>query len=65
MRPTPTLRGEVLARYAKEWLLFLQDIFDFVREPTVALRASVLIDRGIPEVSSRAMRFCTLVALDS
>ena len=41
MRPTPTPRGEVLARYAKDWLLFLQDIFDFVREPTVALRASV------------------------
>jgi len=41
MRPTPTLRGEVLARYAKDWLLDLQDIFDFVREPTVALRASV------------------------
>jgi hypothetical protein len=41
MRPTPTLRGEVLARYAKDWLLDLQDIVDFVREPTVALRASV------------------------
>ena len=41
MRPTPTLRGEVLARYARDWLLDLQDIFDFVREPTVALRASV------------------------
>ena len=26
------LRGEVLARYAKEWLLDIQDIFDFVRE---------------------------------
>jgi hypothetical protein len=34
----PTLRGEVLARYAKDWLLDLKDIFDFVREPTVALR---------------------------
>ena len=41
MRPTPTLRGEVLTRYAKNWLLDLQDILDFVREPTVALRASV------------------------
>ena len=41
MRPTPTLQGEVLARYAKDWLLDLQYILDFVREPTVALRASV------------------------
>ena len=41
MRPTPTPRGEVLTRYAKDWLLDLQDILDFVREPTVALRASV------------------------
>ena len=41
MRPTPTLRGEVLARYARDGLLDLQDIFDFVRELIVALRASV------------------------
>ena len=32
MRPTPTLRGEVLARYTKDWLLEIQDISDFVRE---------------------------------
>lgn len=32
MRPTNTLWGEVLARYAKDWLLEMQDISDFVRE---------------------------------
>ena len=53
MRPTPTLRGEVLARYAKDWLLDLQDIFDFVREPTVALRASVGSTEAATDVVAR------------
>ena len=55
MRPTPTLRGEVLARYASDWLLDLQDIFDFVREPNVALRAGIW-QRSLRE--KKTLLFC-------
>jgi len=33
------LRGEVLAKYAKEWLLKIQDVSDFVREQTQHARS--------------------------
>jgi hypothetical protein len=56
------LRGDVLARYAKEWLLDIQDISDFVRAHEANAKApsgSLITPReevynvGDPEVASR------------
>ena len=42
------LRGNALARYAKEWIVSIEDISDFVREQHQRLQANALDDLLLP-----------------